>query len=373
MSFKILFAGDFVYSNNPQKLDFEISKEYKEIIRNHNVFCCNLEGPIVNDKCNKIRKIGPNIHNNGHAVKKLVDNGCNLFCMANNHIFDYGKEGIKTTIDFLEQQKVSFVGAGLNKEDIYSPYILKHENYRICIINIAENGFGAAIDKNYGYTYAFDDRVREIINKYKKICEYVIVVSHMGAEHWSIPLPEVRKFYKDLVDWGVDAVIAHHPHVPQGWEIYKEKIICYSLGNFIFDKGKGIQNASAYSVSIEFMANKKIKYNIIPTKFENYKLNIDSEDYLDLCNILQDNLLYKKILNENISKSYANYKNTYYKVVSYDRGNIKERFKGFVKRNILRKKFQDIWLYHNLNIETHMWVCKRATREIIESDLEENN
>lgn len=51
-----------------------------------------------------------------------------------------------------------------------------------------------------------------------------------------MPLPEWRDVYKYFIDLGADAVIASHPHVPQGWEIYKDKPICYSLGNFCFQK-----------------------------------------------------------------------------------------------------------------------------------------
>lgn len=366
MSFKILFGGDFVYSNDIEEKNFEISKEYKEIIGNHNIFCCNLEGPIISEKANKIKKIGPNINNDAKAVKKLTDLGCNLFCLANNHIFDYNKDGIAGTLEFLDKERIVHIGAGLTKEQIYSPYNIEINGINICIINIAENGFGAAIGLEHGYAYAFDPKIKELIKKNREDSDFLIIVSHMGAEHWEIPLPEVREYYKELVDCGVDAVIAHHPHIPQGWEEYKGKPIFYSLGNFIFDKGKGIQNPKSYSVSITLEKKDIIKYEIIPTIFDNYELKLDSEDYNSLANILKNDLKYESILKGKIKQAYEKYKNSYYKVVSYDRGNTKEKLKGFIKRTIFRMKFQDIWLYHNINIETHFWICKRATRIIME-------
>lgn len=371
MSTKILFAGDFVYSNNIKDRDFEISNKYKKIIDEHDIFCCNLEGPIVDKNCKKIKKIGPNINNEKLAVQKIIDNGCNLLCLSNNHIFDYGVEGIRQTIDFLNKKKINYIGAGLSKEDIYRPLILNVKDLKIGFINIAENGFGASIDKEYGYCYAFDKKIKATIKRIKESVDFIIIISHMGAEHWDFPLPEVREFYKELIDFGVDVVIAHHPHIPQGWEEYKGKVIFYSLGNFIFDKGLGIQNPKSFSVSLELEKSKKIRYNIISTFFNNYNLEVYNTNYMQLYDILNNDLLYNRLLNEKIKQSYDNYKKSYYKVVSHDTGNIKEKLKGFIKRNILRRKFQDIWLYHNLNIETHFWICKRVSRCIVERSLEE--
>ena len=371
MSAKLLFAGDFVFSNDISIKSFEFDKKIKEMISEHDIFCCNLEGPIINENCKKIKKIGPNINNNKDAVLKLKQSGCNLLCLANNHIFDYGYNGLKETCEFLKRENIPYLGAGLKKDDIYSLYDIEINGVKISFLNICENGFGASIDLEYGYAYAFDNKVKNLIIKAKENADYLIVISHMGAEHWDFPLPEVRKFYKEIIDLGADIVIAHHPHIPQGWEEYKNKPIFYSLGNFIFDKGKGIQNPSSYFVSIILEKNEKIKYKIVPFIFDNYTLKKDIKNYDNLCDVLHNDALYNTLMETAINKAYEYYKKCYYKVVSYDRGSLKDRLKGYIKRVILRRKFQDIWLYHNLNIETHLWICKRATRKIIENNMEE--
>ena len=91
---KLLFSGDFVYSKDVIENDFEISSDFSNIIKNHDIFCCNLEGPIINENCRQIKKIGPNIYNSESSVKKLNKAGANLFCLANNHILDYGQNGL---------------------------------------------------------------------------------------------------------------------------------------------------------------------------------------------------------------------------------------------------------------------------------------
>lgn len=371
MNARLLFAGDFVFSNDFNYKSFEFDKEIKEMIKEHDLFCCNLEGPIINKDCKKIKKIGPNINNSEDAVKRLKEYGCNLLCLANNHIFDYGYNGLKATCEFLEDNNIPYLGAGLKTEDIYSFYCINIKGIKLSFLNICENGFGAAIGLKYGYTYAFDKRLKNLITEAKKNADFLIVISHMGAEHWRFPLPEIRNFYKEIIDLGADAVMAHHPHVPQGWEEYKNKPIFYSLGNFIFDKGKGIQNPNSYFVSLVIEKNKKVDYKIIPFSFDNYILKYEEKDYKNLCDILEDDNLYNSLVEEAINNSYNYYKTCYYKVVSYDRGSFKERVKGCIKRVILRRKFQDIWLYHNLNIETHLWICRRASRIIVESKMEE--
>jgi len=61
-----------------------------------------------------------------------------------------------------------------------------------------------------------------------------IVNLHWGYEHTDMPAPFQRRLAYRLIDAGADLIIGHHPHVPQGWEIYREKPIYYSLGNFNF-------------------------------------------------------------------------------------------------------------------------------------------
>lgn len=372
MSLKILFAGDFVYSNNNEKREYNLSKEYKDLIKQHDIFCCNLEGP-VSCTGEKVEKVGPNIKNDKHAVKKIIQAGCNLFCLANNHIFDYGKKGIEETVTFLNEQKIDYIGAGINREQVYHPYIVQVDDIKLGIINVAENGFGAAIGIEYGYAYIFNSNIRKIIEEYKQKTDYLIIVSHMGAEHWEIPLPEVRQTYRNFIDLGVDIVIGHHPHVPQGWEKYHKGMIFYSLGNLIFDKGKGPLCPESFSVSLELEKNKKYNYKIIPTVFVDDCLKINNHDYSNLMNIIIDEKQYNKLVDDKIMWAYNQYKTSYFKVVSYDKGNFKEKIKGFIKRNIYKRKFSDKWLYHNLNIETHLWICRRATRLLMEKKWEERN
>lgn len=369
MERKIFFTGDYIISN-PTKKDF-FSKEVKEIIAKHDIVCCNFEGPIVNKNMKKKIKIGPNISNNVEDTKYLIQNKFNLFCLANNHIFDYGKDGIENTIKFFDKNNITCIGAGIKNYEMYSTYKKNLQGINIEIINVAENGFGAAVEEEYGYAYMFNDRVKSLIAKSKQENNYTVIICHAGAEHWDIPLPELRKTYKYFIDLGANLIIAHHPHVSQGWEEYKNGVIFYSLGNFMFNKGDGFENNKTFTVSISIKDNKEFVYKVIPMIIKNDVMYInDDESYLkELYNkvdLLKDDNKYIDVLNSNTLQYYEKvYKKLYYKVAGIYKGGLKEKAKQLIKKYILREKFQDKVLYHNLNIETHYWIARRASRLIM--------
>lgn len=90
---------------------------------------------------------------------------------------------------------------------------------------------------------------------------------HAGAENWDFPLPEIRELYKKYIDWGADVIIGNHPHVAQGWEIYEDKWIFYSLGNFAFYEGEKARNHEhSLCVSVE-IHDKRINCKPIYCRF----------------------------------------------------------------------------------------------------------
>ena len=367
--YRLFFTGDIVLSNYNENSNF-LSEGLQNIIRQCDIVCCNYEAPTGTSLFPK-KKIGPNNKNAIGTATMLKDAGFNLAALSNNHIFDFGIEGIESTLTILHNAGIDTVGAGLNSEEIVRPYIFEGVDCKIGVINLCENGFGCCVDKDdtYGYAYIYEENVKKRLIELKKRCDIVFVVCHAGAEMWSLPLPEWRTTYKKLIDWGADAIIAHHPHVPQGYEEYKGKVIFYSLGNFAFDKGSGVIQPSSICVLFT-IDNLNISYEVIPTVFENGVVNIchnyEFSKYLsDCCNILKDNDRYMREVNKKCIETYKSYREAYRKVVVQYRGGLKEWVKGIVKKYLMRINFQDIWLYHNLNIETHLYICKRATRLLL--------
>lgn len=373
MECKLYFAGDVVLADKcvGEKL---YDDNFLELIDDCDIKCCNFEAPVKDDLLLSQKKIGPNNCNSYMTINALKNSGFNLVTLANNHIFDYGIAGIYKTMEALDKYGICHIGAGVSHELIYAPFIKVLNGVKVGIINFAENGFGAAVEnQSYGYAYIFNETISTQIKKMRSCCDFVIAVCHAGAEMWDVPLPEWRKTYKGLIDIGVDVVIAHHPHVPQGWEDYKNGHIFYSLGNLAFNKGKVVQNSRGLSVILEWKDG-IIKYKVLPTEFKDNMVYVCDDPVnkkkLDqLCNVLQRQEDYLREVDRECLTAYENiYKNAYLKVACKYRGNIVERMKGIIKRFIVKDGFQDILLYHNISIETHFFICKRASALILKEE-----
>ena len=145
--------------------------------------------------------------------------------------------------------------------------------------------------------------VDKIILETKKHVDYLFVFAHAGIEHIEQPLPEWRDRYRSFVDLGCDAVIASHPHIVQGYELYHDKPIVYSLGNFYFPKSveKPKQWYRSLCVSLD-LNESKVSLRIIPCVFSKLCIELDNSseslEYLDRVNsVLNDDKGYMEYIN----------------------------------------------------------------------------
>ena len=141
-------------------------------------------------------------------------------------------------------------------------------------------------------------------------------------------------------------------------------MIFYSLGNFAFDKGKGIQDPKTICACIS-LEKIKVNYKVLYTEFtpEGVKICNDEffKDSIDKkCKILRSDE-YIKMINANIMTAFSTqYINYYDHIFNRYTGNIKQLLNTIYFRGIKREKISDLWLYHNTCIETHNWICRRA-------------
>ena len=93
----------------------------------------------------------------------------------------------------------------------------------------------AKADENKAGCYSWSDldEIQNTINEIKKTCRWCVVVAHAGEEFTPLPSPYTRERYHKYLEMGADIVVAHHPHVPMNYETVGDKVIFYSLGNFI--------------------------------------------------------------------------------------------------------------------------------------------
>ena len=189
-------------------------------------------------------------------------NNNTVAALANNHLFDYGTDGMKDTLKSLDDAGITHIGAGNNESQARQTASSDINGRNITIINYMDsNNFKEystdvmpqANGSNPGYS-AYDSDVAKCQIRDAKAngSDVVIVYFHFGNEYSRSPNPDQEKMAHEVIDYGADAVLGSHPHVTQGIEMYKGKPIFYSLGNFIFDMSNSATHI-AYIVKIDFV------------------------------------------------------------------------------------------------------------------------
>lgn len=210
-----------------------IFAEIRPLFDSADVRLVNLENPLT-DTGAPIPKSGPNLRAPEAAVSLLTAAGIDCAILANNHIGDYGPEGVLRTLTVLRESGIGYVGAGGNRCEARAPWIVERNGKTLAVLANGENAFGCAKDGKPGGN-GFDLRQMCLdIASARERADYVLVITHAGNEYNPVPAPIVVDWYRTYVDAGADAVIGMHPHCPQGYEIYRNRPIVYSTGNFLF-------------------------------------------------------------------------------------------------------------------------------------------
>ncbi|RKQ34298.1 CapA family protein [Oceanobacillus halophilus] len=242
----------------------------------------NLEAPIEGVG-EPIRKIGPHHFQRKSTIDGLKKQGFDLLCLANNHMMDYGEQGLLATIEEAERAEIKTVGAGKTLEEAYQPLVTTIRDLKIGFINACEAQFGVldyhSKSNQPGYAWINHDRIDEMILELKNVCDFVIVLAHAGLEHYSIPQKEWRHRYKHFCHLGADIVVGSHPHVPQGYEYYRDSLIFYSLGNFYFDSANFKEKEDrSYSVILDLNKDRPIKFEPVFHQKQDGKVQLSSPE-----------------------------------------------------------------------------------------------
>lgn len=234
----IMMGTTYPEKNLPPKDGSGIFNSVKKEFYGHDIVFGNLEGPLTDDgfpsKCLVKSKNCNEFRMPVRYVNYLRNAGFNVMSIANNHAFDFGAKGIENTRNTLRSAGIKTVGG---KDVAY---------FHIKGKKIAIAGFSVSTSSPYSYSIKDIPQAAEIIKKLKNSNDIVVVSFHGGAEGRAavnifdseeIFLEEKRgnviKFSRTVIDAGADLVIGHGPHVLRAMEVYKGKLIAYSLGNFL--------------------------------------------------------------------------------------------------------------------------------------------
>lgn len=262
---KINITGDF-YINDKVKEPSRLIENMTSFFNNSDFNIINLESPITESiKTNKIIKVGP--HLNGHPETYNILKGLhvNLVTLANNHIMDFGDSGLNDTLKGLQENSISYVGAGINLEQSSKAYTLNKEGIRIAILNFTENEWSIAEENNPGANpLDIIENVKQI-KEVRKTHDKVILIIHGGHEYYHLPSPRMVKQYRFYAENGADVIVGHHSHCISGYEIYNDIPIFYSLGNFLFTKNSKYECwYNGLVLQLVVSENKKITFELHP-------------------------------------------------------------------------------------------------------------
>lgn len=168
--------------------------------------------------------------------------------LNNNHILNYGVDGLTQTKNFLKNDFIA-------------------DNFFTKTINGITFGF-------FGYdfiTYPNLDKnvILSRVSQYDPQVDWLVVSIHWGNEYLKEPESWRIKFAHDLVDRGVDIIHGQHPHVLQPVETYKDKLIFYSLGNFIFDQSWSYETSHSEMIRLTLTKEKVQNLEKVPITIKN--------------------------------------------------------------------------------------------------------
>lgn len=238
----VTFAGDVMFDRGVKgSVNKNFNGDYNELFKNVNLFqddditLVNLEGP-VSDVGHKVGSIY-SFRMDPTIISVLNYASVDIVNFANNHVGDYSAVAFKDTLKRLTDNDMLFTGAGDNYTNAITPTVIEKNNIKTCFLGFSDVGpnWMEAQADTAGILLASDSNFSKIISDAKNQCDVLIVSFHWGDEYKPHNSRQVKLAHR-AVDSGADIVVGHHPHVAQDIEIYKDKPIMYSLGNFIFDQ-----------------------------------------------------------------------------------------------------------------------------------------
>ena len=210
-----------------------ILKDIQPFLDDADLSIIQWETPLTDDDT-PIDKSGPNLKCPPECIDFVKAGGFDAALLANNHTGDIGTAPVMQTIDLLESNGISTVGAGKDIEEAVKPLFIEKNGFKIGIINVAEHEFGTAGKNKAGCAPLEPLDNIKVIKDVSGKADVTLVIIHGGNERNPIPSPRMVRTYRAFAGAGASAVINIHTHCPQGIELWNGVPIIYCPGNFFF-------------------------------------------------------------------------------------------------------------------------------------------
>ncbi len=271
----LIAVGDIMQGGRAKQAIVKNGPDYpfealRPLLRQAPIVLGNLEAPFARKAERVQRTHSYRVHPKLAVALKRA--GINVVTMANNHLLDCGRAGVAETLEALVASGVAALGGGVNKETAHVPRVLQAGPYRVGLLGYYWNLRTAATENLPGSARDTVDLLETDISALRKEVDRVVITFHWGVPYEREPAPQDRAKARFAVDCGADAVVGHHPHVVQPFEIYRGCPIFYSIGNFAF--GSGNSRAEALLVALRFEERQTVVY-LYPLYVKNRDPRVD--------------------------------------------------------------------------------------------------
>lgn len=202
------------------------------------ITAANLEGPFADVRRPTEKSIA--FRFDPVLIPQLQEYGFNLFTLANNHSVDMAYAGDSETRNHLRDAGIDFYGHQYKIAD--DSYLLKEVGgVKLAYVGVNDTHPNTDIDAAIA-----------LVQKGEQEADFVILNVHWGIEYETTSHPRQQTLAHQFIDAGADVILGHHPHVTQEIEVYNERPIFYSMGNFIFDQYFSVPTQEGYAVGLTF-------------------------------------------------------------------------------------------------------------------------
>jgi len=264
----IIGVGDIMMGSNypnggvlPPNKGLELMQEVGNILSSADITMGNLEGVLLDEggtaKTCRDPKVCYVFRSPVAFVQNLVNAGFDIMSLANNHAGDFGEVGRKSTMNSLEEVGIFHAGQANQPFTIFEKDGIRY-------------GFTAFAPNSNCQQLNDLPAAKKIVSHLDSLADIVIVSFHGGAEgpqHQHVPRKneifygedrgDVYVFSHALIDEGADIIFGHGPHVTRAIEVYKDRFIAYSLGNFCTYGGINVSGINGWSPIIKVYTNAK--------------------------------------------------------------------------------------------------------------------
>jgi poly-gamma-glutamate capsule biosynthesis protein CapA/YwtB (metallophosphatase superfamily) len=282
----IVGVGDIMMGTNypenklPEANGATLMKAVEPYLEEADITFGNLEGTLLDSGGTPKTCRDPKVCYVFRTPVSFVDNltraGFDLMSLANNHAGDFGETGRLSTMRTLEAAGIKHAGQLTQKFTV-----LEKDGVKYGLVAFAPNSGCVNLNDLPG--------ARQLVQHLDSISDIVIVSFHGGAEgaqFQSVPRQnelfhgenrgDVYKFSHELIDVGADIIFGHGPHVTRAIEVYKERFIAYSLGNFCTYRGISVSGVNGLAPIVKLFTDKNGKFfkgQIIPT-YQSYATGV---------------------------------------------------------------------------------------------------